>query len=236
MSVLMKRFKADIKLILRERIMVFIMFAPLLIMTLFKIGVPLLNEILIRELSFDLSPYYIYITAMAIILSPFLLATLAGFLILDEKDQNLFPLMKITPAGMSGYYFGRLFLPSLVSFIYCIFAVYFICLNRIPFHCMVFCAIITILETVMIALFLGAFAKDKVQGMTYAKGLGILMFPMFFELFNNEALNFVSYITPFYWVKKAIEEPVFLNYIIGFVVHVIWLGIVIYLNKIREKA
>ncbi len=235
MSILIKRLKTDIKLILREPLMMVMMFAPMFLIILFKLGAPVLNGILIRELDFDLSPYFKYFTAMTIIFAPYMLSVLTGFLILDEKDQNLFPLMRITPSGMRGYYTCRLFLPSLVSVVYCLFAGIISGLNILPAGCILFFCVIVVIENIMIALFLSAFAKDKVQGMTYAKALGILMLPMFFELFGNKILNYISYITPFYWIIKAIEQPQFLTYLFGLIVHIIWLFFAVMLYRKRER-
>ena len=86
---MIKRLKTDIKLIFREPIMTLIMIIPIPIMFLFRLGIPFLNSILIKNLDFDLSFYYIYITAFAIIISPYMMGIVTAFLMLDEKDQDL---------------------------------------------------------------------------------------------------------------------------------------------------
>ncbi|MCK5130347.1 MAG: hypothetical protein KAQ68_10865 [Clostridiales bacterium] len=222
---MLKKIKLDIKLIFREPIMAIIFVLPIFIILLFKFGIPQLNSILINNLDFDLSPYYIYFTTLTIILSPYMMGILTGFLMVDEKDQDLYSFIQITPSGMKKYYVTRLFLPTALSLVYCAMACLFVMLNDVSLQAAIYCCVFAIFQVIMITMLLSALAMDKVSTLTYAKALGLLFLPIIFDLFDSEVLHYISYFSPFYWVFVSIKMPSMQNFMIGTLVHIVWIVI-----------
>jgi fluoroquinolone transport system permease protein len=217
------RFKYDLKLMAREPIMILFAVLPIFIMLLFRFGLPIAGQLLFDKTGFDLSLYNVYIFAMVIGMTPYMTGTLAGFLMLDEKDGNVLDLVLVTPVGFSGYLFSRMLIPIVVSLIYLIpgfilFSGYYSSVVIIPGI-----GLLAVMEGVITALLLFSIAANKVQGLTVAKGLGILLLPMFFDLFGNKFLMSVGYITPFYWIYAYIREADFKSLVIGIIVNTAWL-------------
>jgi len=60
------------------------------------------------------------------------------------------------------------------------------------------------LESPMMALFLAAFASNKVEGLAMTKAFGILFFAPVVGYFINSNWQYAAGIAPTYWVSKAL--------------------------------
>ncbi|MBN1624121.1 MAG: hypothetical protein JW903_07105, partial [Clostridia bacterium] len=217
-------FKYDLKLMAREPIMILFAVLPIFLMLLFRFGFPVAGQLLFEKTGFDLSLYNVYIFAMIIAMTPYMTGTLAGFLMLDEKDGNVLDLILVTPAGFGGYLFSRMLIPIVVSLIYLVpgfilFSSYYSSSVIIPGI-----VLLAVMEGVIVTLLLFSIAANKVQGLTVAKGLGILLIPMFFDLFGNKFLMTVGYATPFYWIYAYIKEGDPESLVCGLMVNSVWLA------------
>ena len=225
-----KRIGYDIKLVLREPIMLLLSVLPLFLMFLFRFGLPVVGDFIMRQTGADVSQYNKYIMALAVIMTPYMTGTLAGFMMLDEKDGNILELVLVTPNGFRGYLFSRMAVPLILSLLYLIpafalFSGYCESLGIIPGI-----ALLVAAQTLLMALLLYSLASNKVRGLTIAKGLGILMLPMFFDLLDNRFLEILGYATPFYWVYALIEKGGLQILAIGLLVNLIWLAAVLALG------
>ena len=217
------RYKYDIKIMIREPIMLLFAFLPLFLMLLFRFGLPPAANILMEKTGFDLSLYNLYIFAMIIAVTPYMSGALAGFLMLDEKDGNVLDLVLVTPGGFGGYLFSRMLIPMVLSLIYLVPA--FILFKGYYQNPWIIpgIGILAVMDGAIIALLLFSIAANKVQGLTVAKGLGVLMLPMFFDLFGNKFLDLIGYLTPYFWVYAYIRDGKFHVLAIGIIIHAIWL-------------
>ena len=225
--------KADFKLIIREPILLIFMILPLFIISIVKVLVSYGTPLLLQYTGFDLAPYYGFILALTLLMAPFMLGTVCGFLMIDDRDARMFELMSVTPLGYLGYIFMRALIPLGTAFIYT-FAGYYI-LDIYSIHVAVLCylALLNSIAGVVIAFMLFAFAGDKVKAVAYAKGLSMLNFLAAADLFGLPWLSFIGALTPFYWVVRLINFPVTaLNLILAGIVHAAWLLIMFrFLNR-----
>jgi fluoroquinolone transport system permease protein len=216
--------KVDLKLIFREPILIIFMILPLFIIGIVKLlviyGVPLL----LQYTGFDLRPYYGYVLAMALLMAPFMLGTVCGFLMIDDRDARIYELMSVTPLGYLGYIIMRSLIPFSTAFTYTIIGYYFIDIYYVPLVLLVYIAFLNSLSGVLIGLFLFTFAGDKVKGVTYSKGLSMLNVLAVADLFRLPWLSVVGALTPFYWVVRLINTPFDIaNLILAAMVHLVWL-------------
>ncbi len=223
MNLSMKRFKADLWTILREPVMFLFMLVPLLVMIVFKILLPIAQKWLLIKVGFDLLPYNIYFLTIIFIFAPSILGTVSGFMMLDEKDCHITELMLVTPSGLSGYIGGRIVSFIILSSIYVIAGYYIQNIMSLSPYVLAVIILLAAIESSIISLLIFSLANDKVQGLTYAKGLGILMIPVFVDLLEIRILDIIAYISPFYWVYKMIMSPSIILFFISLVVHIIWL-------------
>jgi len=224
------RLKYDLRLMAREPIMVLFAILPLFLFFLFRFGLPAVSGLLPEEIGFDISKYDTYILTISLAMTPYMTGALSGFLMLDEKDGNVLELILVTPVGFRGYLFGRLAIPMVLSLIYTIivfivFAGYYDSLTILPGVMLLVTA-----EGWITALLLFSLAKNKVQGLTVAKGLGLLLLPVFFDLFGNKVLEIIALFSPYYWLYAYLDEGGAITLLIGLCVSAAWLSAMLYLG------
>ncbi len=224
----------DIKAVLREPIILLFCFIPFFIMLLLRFFVPILTGLLMDYLSFDLTHYYLYIFAGIFMMTPEMLGTVSGFLMLDERDGNIAQLMMVTPMGFKGYMLRRLRLPFLLAVVYSFIGYLMFGIYAISLKVLITVALLCGLQGVIFTLILSSLADNKVKGLTYAKGMSLLIVPAFADLFKVEWFSVLSLITPFIWVVRIIQENgnYYINTITGGLIHIIWLVVLL---RIKAK-
>jgi len=216
-----KAFKADMKMISRDPIMIMLMLIPILMVILIKI-------ILCCAVSFfDFRPYYGYVLGLCLLISPMMLGVVAGFLMIDEKDGKIFELISITPIGYLGYIIHRLILPFVGSIIYTILIYFMLDIYMLEIGILLYLIVMIAIESLLIGVILFVFADDKVKGLTYSKGLSVFIVLSMSDLFNKQWLSIVAGILPFYWIVKTIHNPRSDVIFLTLLVHLFWLCIVV---------
>ncbi|MFZ7102879.1 MAG: hypothetical protein ACOWWO_09490 [Peptococcaceae bacterium] len=204
----MKKFMAlissDLKNIVREPLMVFIMAGPLLYTLVIRFSAPLVAEKLAGM--FDLTDYYPLITGFFILLTPLLLGMVTGFMLLDERDEQVLTALIVTPLGKRGYLAYRMAGPVMISFIYTLILVPLLNLSPIPFLQLVVLAALTAGESPLIALFLVNWAGNKVEGLALSKGLGIFLLAPVLAYFMKSNLRYLAGLVPFFWPVEAVSH------------------------------
>ncbi len=232
--------KGDYKNISRDSILILVSIAPVLILLLLRFGIPLISALLLDKLSFDLSIYYPLIVSFMMQLTPMMFGMITGFMILDERDEDLLIYLSITPLGKTGYLGFKLLSPVFMSFIFTL--ILFVFNGLVPFSGIraVPVALLIAMEAPIIALFLAAFAGNKIEGLALGKAYGIILLAPFAAWFIKSNLQFVAGILPTFWVSKGYllqggSVTLFWFYIgMGFVVHLIY--ILVFLKIFRNKA
>ena len=216
-------FKTDIKMILRDPILVILMLAPILAILIIKLLLNYLTPWLFGEFGFELRPYYGYVLGGCFLLSPMMLGTVAGFLMIDEKDGKIFDLIAITPAGYSGYMLNRLALPFAMSIIYTFLIYTGLNIYVVNVWTLMMIGFFVSIESILVGTMLFLFAEDKVQGLTYSKGLGVFVILSMADLLNRPRLSIIAGAIPFYWIFRLIhnQENVII-FLAGLAIHGLW--------------
>jgi len=82
------------------------------------------------------------------------------------------------------------------------------------------------LESILVGVILFLFAEDKVQGLTYSKGLGIFIILSMADLFGKAWLSILAGIIPFYWILRLIHNPNdVLVIVLAVLIHLVWVGV-----------
>ncbi len=229
-------FINDIKQIMRDPIMTILLFAPLLLIIVFKLLEIFLVPFLAAKLDFDLAPYSAYILSFILLMNSGMLGIVTGFMMLDERDGNISQLLEITPLGRGGYLINRLAFASLLSIIYCFISITVFNQPVLPFITMVLLSLLSAIYTAIIGLLIFSGADDKVKGLTFAKGLNTLVLFAFTDLFALSWLTVLSWFFPPYWITMTIKSSHSLMvYGIALLVHAGWLGFLIFRYSRRES-
>ncbi|MDD3438810.1 MAG: hypothetical protein PHI04_05260 [Clostridiaceae bacterium] len=204
----MKRLLAlsfgDLKNISRDSMLLIAVSVPFIIAFLMRPALPFAREMLLRELSFELSEYYGLIMSFLILVTPMMIGMLSGFLMLDERDENILYFYSVTPLSKSGYLFYRITAPAIVTFVLSFFVFYYIGILDYRIELLIPVLMVCALETPMVALFLAAFASNKVEVLALTKAFGILLLSPAAGYFIRSKWQYAAGITPTCWISKAL--------------------------------
>jgi len=224
--------KADIKVISREPILLLFMVLPVIMFIVFR-GIISFGEVYLYKLTnIVLWDYYGYILAGILLITPSMLGTVAGFLMIDERDIKINELISVTPIGYIGYIVNRLIIPFVGSFIYTFCAYYILNLFFISNLLLIYIAILLGLQGIFISFILYRVADDKVKGLTYAKGLNVFIVFAMADLINIPWVIYIAVTTPFYWIIRLIVDENKLGAIlISAIVHIVYTTVLVWLGK-----
>jgi fluoroquinolone transport system permease protein len=229
-------FKNDLKQIVRDPIMTLLLFAPLLLIVVFKLLELFLAPYLVSKAGFDITPWFPYVLSFVLLLNSGMLGIVTGFMMLDERDGNISQLLEITPLGRSGYLINRLAFASLLSIVCGFIGIAVFKLPDLSYFSIVLLSVLSAFYTAIIGLLIFSGAEDKVKGLTFAKGLNTLVLFAFTDLFALPWLTFLSWFFPPYWITMIIKAPHSLFAIcLAIAIHVAWLGILIFRYAKRER-
>jgi len=224
--------RSDFLSILREPVVALMALAPLFMVLAFKA----LTVFLLPYL-WDFIPTHIdilsYILVTLLLATPIMMGVVMGFLMLDDRDGRMIELYYVTPLGASGYLTNRLLFSFIITFFYTglnygILGVYIFTVWKL-----IFIAILCSLFAASTGLLFFALANDKIKGLTYAKGMNVLIIFAYSELLGVDCFQKLSAIIPTYWLSNIIRGSS--QYIQGLLVTLFWLTTMIYFSLNRYK-
>jgi fluoroquinolone transport system permease protein len=221
-------YRNDLKQILRDPVMRLLLFAPVLMISVFKLILVFFTPFLLNKLNFDLTIYYHYFLSGVLVLIAGMMGIVTGFVMIDERDGRISELLSVTPLGERGYLINRLLFAAIPVPIYSVISIYLLGIITIPFLTVIILSLILSIYSSVIGLLIFLGAGDKVKGLTYAKGLNSIGVFAFTDLFSMKWLTILSYIFPPYWITQIIDAPDSSVYIIiSVLVTLAWLSFLI---------
>ncbi len=193
----------DLKDLSRDPLLFIAILVPLLITLLIRFGIPLIAEILLDKLEFDLTVHYQFIVGFLLMMTPMMIGMLVGFIILDERDENMLLYYSVTPLTKSGYLILRVLNPMILSFLLSSFLLPLTNLVEMNYFKLIPVNILTALEAPIIVLFLGVFAENKVEGLALSKATGLLFLAPLAAYLLVVRWEVLLGIFPTYWVIEA---------------------------------
>ncbi|HIH28778.1 MAG TPA: ABC transporter permease subunit [Thermoplasmata archaeon] len=229
-----KLFLNDIRNIVRDRLLLYSAFLiPLIIIIFTRLVVPWISE--------NVSPieqYYPLLFMFIVITIPLMFGFVLGFLIMDERDENLLTVLRVMPISRNTYLLYRMILLSVLSLIYILLFPILTGLIDIGFIDYLPVALLLTFLTPTLGLIANIVATNKVQAFAVFKTLGGVFYIPLFAFFINNDLKYILGIIPNFWTFMALDkllttgnqEYVYLG--IGFCLHIVLFGVLFYLfNK-----
>lgn len=194
----------DIASVRRDPLLRWMIVAPIAMALLMRIAVPALTSALKPRANFDLTPYYPLVMGyFFVLLVPFLFGMVIGFLLLDERDDATLIALQVTPLSLNSYVIYRVAVPTLLSIVMVAISFPLTGLSDLGGPEWLLVALGSALLAPLFALFLAAFAANKVQGFALMKGLGaVLLLPMA-AFFVRAPQQYLFGALPTYWPIKA---------------------------------
>ena len=190
-------FIFEVKNLLRNRMTSVMIFYPLIIGA---IGRYLIVNDLVQEEALGITAMM-----MAIIVG-FAYGSMAGFSLLDDRDDQVLVSIRISPVSLDLYVWFKVAFAYLLALLGGFFIIWYsgaIALSAVE---MLLVAALAALQTPITAFLVNAFAHNKVEGFVTMKAAGfLLLFPIggFFFLGAEEWLFAVA---PPHWAAKAVQH------------------------------
>ncbi len=216
--------KSDLKNILRDRSMVFILIAPILILLIIRTVPP------IYETYFPfMVEYRPLILGFFIMLIPMLAGFMFSFMMLDEKDQCLFPVFRVTPFSFNQLILYRIGIITLLGFLLSLIFLLASGLLEIRIYQVILLTLLSSLSGPIFMLVILSLARNKIEGVTYYKMLNMLFILPVAGIFIESPLRYAFGIIPFFWVYEAFEtltnpNKFLINMSIGYLLHLVVLA------------
>lgn len=196
----------DAKNVMRDPLMLLVLGIPLYMYLVAVWGIPFVDTQLNSYTSFQLTDHFYLIVSFLVLMAPMMLGMLAGFLLLDEKDEGIFHYMEVTPLKRIGFIRYRITLPLIISFIIStVLALLLLTGEESVRWGLLIPSLMTVsLFGPLITMYLAAFCKNKVEGMTYAKLISVLSVgPVITYMFDDWWVIF-AYILPMTWLVELL--------------------------------
>ncbi len=123
----------------------------------------------------------------------------SGFLLLDEKDQDLLSVYRVLPLSTNAFLGMRMLFPFLGTMIYVLLVLAFNPLAQFSGLPLVLTAFNLSLLTPVLALLIAAIGKNKVEGLTYFKMFDLIVLTPFLPFFLAEQWKYPFMIVPTFW-------------------------------------
>ncbi|MVO98595.1 hypothetical protein [Paenibacillus lutrae] len=219
----------DIRYAWRDPVLMAALFGPLLLLLLSRYGFPVASYWLGSSYSFNLDEYRGFAASLLMMIIPLLIGMLVGLLMLDERDENVIVYYSVTPFMGRGYLVYRLTLPTLLcivlSMLFLVFSGFM--LFRLGYLLVL---ILLAMEAPLFALFLAAFAANKVEGLVLSKIGGLFIIGPAVAYFIPNTWQFLGAWVPTYWPAKVLhlfmQNEILLAaifFLIGLLIHAICL-------------
>lgn len=229
----------DYKLLKGDPMLILSMVVPFILWALMQFLVPWIIELVLEQWDFDLSPFYRQAGTFFLMLIPMMMGMVYGFVLLDERDGGIITAIAVTPTGKTGYLKLRLGIPLAASLIFILLFVLLLDLRGIlDILQLLLISMVISSQSLILLLFLGAFADNKVMGLAISKGFGILLVGPLLDFVLPSPLNWAGSYSPLFWASRALlaeNSPSFWLYLfITILFHI--LLICILFRKFRARS
>lgn len=193
---LITMLKHETKNLLREKMTLVMMLYPLLIGVAGRI-------LLDREIIYGQG---VSLAAMLFTLfAGFAYGAMAGFSLLDDRDDQVLESIQISPVSVNWYIWLKICFAFVLAVIADSFIIWFTGALNIGLCDIFLLATLSALQVPIVAFFVNAFAKNKVEGFVTMKGAGFsLIFPVAAYFFLDWKEWLFSF-APAHWLAKAVQ-------------------------------
>ena len=202
--IILNSFKADIKFIVRDPLLLFAILAPFMLILFLRLVFPLISDFIYIKTAFQLRIYYTIAAITMVSVIPMLFGMAYAFILLDENDLHILQVIAVTPAGKKNFLYMRMIVPAFLSFIMVLFTI--VLTNPVPTEGWLRTAYVSLLLAVQcpfVFLFIGSLAGNKVEGLVLSKFYGIFLVAVPLGLLLHHPWNYFAFFSPLYWVSWA---------------------------------
>jgi fluoroquinolone transport system permease protein len=195
----------DYKLLKGDPMLMLSMAVPFILWALMYFLVPWIIAVVLEQWEIDLSPYYRLAGIFFLMLIPMMMGMVYGFILLDERDGGIITAISVTPTGKTGYLKLRLGMPMAASMVFILLYLLLLDLKgNLSLGQLLLISPVISSQSLILLLFLGAFADNKVMGMALSKGFGILLLAPLLDYILPSPLNWIGAYSPLFWASRSL--------------------------------
>jgi ABC-type Na+ efflux pump permease subunit len=214
----------DLKLITRDRSLLMFLIIPLLILAVLRWAIPYISSYYPDFISY----YPLIVGMMAIVISVFP-GFIMAFIIIEEKEENILNVFKILPVRYSWFIYGRVFIIACMAFIYSFIVLQYSGLVQFELGLILKASVLNAFIGPVSALFILSEVRNKIEGMTYMKGMNFLWLIPVVHFFIDSRWKYIFAIIPDYWTLQIIYHPEHssFSFFAGLFLHIVcilWVG------------
>ncbi|UNC93016.1 hypothetical protein [Candidatus Contubernalis alkaliaceticus] len=223
--------KNDLKNIMRDDYISYLIFMPLGLGLLLRWGLPAVLDALGTYFASDLSSYYAVIAVCSVLLLlPIISGAIAGFLHLDQKDNKITSVLLLTPVSPRQYMLYNLLLPFFGSLL----GTWLALLLANPADLGLLRLFVLSLSASplapLLAFAVACFAENKIQGFAMMKGTIALWIAPISAFYISPPWQYLLGIIPLYWPCRLYQviaegKPILPTFLAGW----LYSGILLYL-------
>jgi fluoroquinolone transport system permease protein len=178
---------------------------PLVIALPIRFVLPIVLSQLGALFEADLGGFYPIVGTYALLLiTPTVYGMVIGCLLLDQRDEQTLVALQVTPLPLSSYLAYRLAGPMLLGVLMTLIAFQVAGFNQIALPNLLLAACAAAPLASVLALTLGAFAENKVQGIALVKALSVLLVAPLAAHFVPQPWSLAFGVLPTYWPAQVL--------------------------------
>ncbi|MBN1116722.1 MAG: hypothetical protein JXA77_05940 [Bacteroidales bacterium] len=217
--------KSDIKNIFRDKSLAFVIFVPFIFLALLRIAPPVYEQYApVMEL------YRAHILSVFCLISTALMGFVLSFILLEEKDQSLFPVFQVLPLPIGRLLLLRTLVIMIYGFLASLLLIFGTGLVDFGISKSILLALSCSLTGPSSTFIITSFARNKIEGVTFFKLLNtVLMLPVT-GVFIKSKLGLLFGIFPHYWIFSSFVNQGFIPTNLVILISLIANSILLYLS------
>ncbi|MBA4541695.1 MULTISPECIES: hypothetical protein [Thermoactinomyces] len=221
----------DVRRLRHDWVLLMSFASPLFLLIFVWVVLPWMEWGVQHVFHFSIRPHLDFIMSFLALVTPMTIGMLAGFLLLDDRDEGMLLVLAVTPMTKRGYLVYRLVLPVLLGFFFT--GAFILLANLVQFDSarLLPSLLMLSLEAPLATLFLGAWAQNKVEGLAISKLMGLSFFGPVAVCFLPPQWQWAAWWLPTYWASAAFlsglpaGQHFFVAHGMGFVIHGLWMWV-----------
>jgi fluoroquinolone transport system permease protein len=233
----LRRLTYDYKLLKGDPMLMLSMAVPFILWALMQFVIPWVIDLVMEQWNTDLSPYYRQAGTFFLMLIPMMMGMVYGFILLDERDGGIITAISVTPTGKAGYLKLRLGIPLIISFVaILLFQVLLDLSETLNLVQLITISAIIASQSLILLLFLGAFADNKVMGLAISKGFGILLLGPMLDYIIPPPYNWSGAYSPMFWASRTLLAETELGFWFYACITILFQSLLLWILFIKFRA
>lgn len=190
-------WKNDLRIIWRDDLLSWMIGMPLGLGLLLRWGFPYVLQALGEYLGADLMAHYSMLSGFFILLIvPMVSGLIVGFLLLDQRDNRILTVLRVTPISTVTYLLYASIMPLISSLLITVISFYISGLGSLG-RTVILTAALS--QAPLVAITMVSFAENKLQGFALVKASIVFWIPPIFAYFIRPDWEYLFGIIPLYW-------------------------------------